>query len=94
MFHTSQIGSLGNGQGFDIPEVDKLLDEALKEPEQSKRAELYKQALKLIVQEYARVDYSNEKVIYGLTQRVQGFELRADSQIIITSPDVNVWLKK
>lgn len=94
MFHTSQIGSLGNGQGFNVPEVDKLLDEALKEPEQSKRAELYKQALKLIVQEYARVDYSNEKVIYGLTERVQGFELRADSQIIVTSEDVNVWVKK
>jgi len=94
MFHSSQIGSLGNGQGFNSPEVDQLLDQALKETEQNKRAELYKQALKLIVNQYARVDYSNEKVIYGLTERVQDFALRADQQIIITSPDINVWVKK
>lgn len=94
MFHSAQIGSLGNGQGFNMPEVDQLLDQALKETEQSKRAEYYKQALKLITEQHARVDYSNEKVIYGLTERVQGFELRADQQIIITSPDINVWVKK
>ncbi|SDK70829.1 ABC transporter substrate-binding protein [Natronincola ferrireducens] len=94
MFHSSQIGALGNGQGFNKPEVDELLDEAARVSNQEERAELYKKALKSITEEYSRVNYSNEKVIYGLTSRVQGFEMRADNQKIFVSPEVNVWLRK
>lgn len=94
MFHSSQIGALGNGQGFDKPEVDELLDKAVKASDQNERAELYKKALKLITEEYARVNYSNEKVIYGLSDRVQGYELRADNQTVFVTPEMNVWLKK
>ncbi|WP_066497372.1 ABC transporter substrate-binding protein [Abyssisolibacter fermentans] len=94
MFHSSQIGALGNGQGFNNPEVDRLLGEAGKATETNERAKYYKQALKLITEEYSRINYSHEKVIYGLTDRVQGFNLRADSQITLTSSEVNVWLNK
>lgn len=80
MFHSSEIGALGNGQGFNNPEVDKLLDDALKITDQEERAKLYKEALKIITESYARIDYSNEKVIYGFSPAVEGFQMRADQK--------------
>ncbi len=92
MFHSSEIGALGNGQGFNNPKVDQLLDDALKITDQEERAKLYKEALKLIAESYARIDYSNENVIAGLNPSVQGFKLRADKKNIFASEDINVWL--
>ncbi len=93
MFHSSEIGALGNGQGFNNPDVDKLLDEALVISDTEQRAELYKQALKLITENYSRINYSNEKVIYGFNPEVQDFVMRADNKIVVCSPEVNVWMK-
>ncbi|SHI49559.1 peptide/nickel transport system substrate-binding protein [Dethiosulfatibacter aminovorans DSM 17477] len=93
MFHSSEIGALGNGQGFNNPEVDRLLDEALKVTDTEERAALYKEALKLITENYSRINYSNEKVIYGFNPAVQDFMMRADNQIVVCSPEINVWMK-
>lgn len=94
MFHSSAIGSLGNGQGFNSPEVDKLLDDAVKTADQEERAELYKQALKIIVESNAQIDYSNAKVIDGLSNKVQGYTSFADKHIVICNPEINTWLAK
>ena len=94
MFHSSAIGSLGNGQGFSNPEVDKLLDEAVKISDQEERAKLYKQALKIIVESNAQINYSNMKIIDGLSNKVQGYDSYADRHIVICSPEVNTWLMK
>lgn len=90
IFYSPQIGSLGNGQGFKIPAVDKLLNEAEAAKEQSQRADYYKQALKIITEQYACIPYSNEKVITGLSKHVQGYQSREDEQIVICSQEVNV----
>ncbi len=92
MFHSSEIGALGNGQGFNKPEVDKLLDDALKVTDQEERTKLYKEALKLITENYSRIDYANEKTINGFNPSVEGFETRADKKNIFVSEDINVWL--
>ncbi len=94
MFHSSEIGALGNGQGFNDPKVDALLDEALQATELTERADLYKQALKLIVEKYPRINYSNEKVIYGFNQAVKGFNTSSDNTIVIVSPDINVSIEE
>lgn len=94
MFHSSEIGSLGNGQGFNSPEVDKLLDEALVNPDQDERTNLYKEATKLIVEETPAIWYANEKVIYGMSNKVKGFELRADNIKQLVGPDMNVYLEQ
>lgn len=91
MFHSSEIGALGNGQGFNNPEVDRLLDEALMISDTEERAKLYKEALRLITENYSRINYSNEKVIAGLNTSVEGYSLRPDNKITICSPEVNVW---
>ncbi|WP_461811219.1 ABC transporter substrate-binding protein [Faecalimonas sp.] len=94
MFHSNAIGSLGNGQGFNNPEVDKLLDDAVKISNQEERAKLYKQALKIIVESNAQINYSNIKIIDGLSKKVQGYDSYADRHIVICSPEVNTWLMK
>lgn len=94
MFHSSAIGSLGNGQGFNDPEVDRLLDEAVKVTDQAKRAELYKEAVRIIMKANAQIDYSNAMVIDGLSKKVQGYDSYADKHVVICSPEVNTWLMK
>lgn len=95
MFHSGQIGSLGNGQGYSNPKVDKLLDDAVTNTvEIEERAELYKKALKLIVEELPRIDYANEKVIYGLNKDVKGFVVSPDMQINLVTSEINVWKEK
>ncbi|MGX8795317.1 ABC transporter substrate-binding protein [Fusibacter sp. JL298sf-3] len=91
MFHSSEIGALGNGQGFDDPEVDRLLDEALAVSDTESRAALYKEALKIIAESYARIDYGNEKQIYGLNQSVGGYVIRPDGNIYFCTPEINVY---
>jgi ABC-type transport system substrate-binding protein len=95
MFHSKQIGALGNGQGFKNDKVDSLLTAASSTTsDQAKRARLYKQALEIITKDLARIDYANEKVIYGLNKRVKGFALSADNQIRFVTGDRNVWVEK
>lgn len=91
IFASDAIGSLGNGQGFSNPEVDRLLAEALVVSEQEERAELYKQALKIIVEQHPGIFYSNENVTWGVAPEVQGLVQRADGCIFLTNTEVNVW---
>lgn len=93
MFHSDQIGSLGNGQGFNDPKVDELLEKAVSETaDQSERTELYKEALKIITENNGRINYANGKIIDGVNKKVHGFERSADGSIFITNPEINVWM--
>ncbi|MDR3333149.1 MAG: ABC transporter substrate-binding protein, partial [Synergistaceae bacterium] len=94
MFHTRAIGALGNGQGFKSDEVDNLLNEAVKLPDQDKRTELYKKALRIIVESNAQIDYAVRNVLTGMTKDVHGFTGKADSTVVLCSPTANVWLGK
>lgn len=94
IFHSDAIGSLGNGQGFNNPEVDKYLDDALLTTDQAKRAELYKKALAVIVKQYPGIFYANENVNWGVSPNVQGLVQRADGKVKICTSDINVWLSK
>lgn len=91
LFSTSEIGALGNGQGFSNPDVDKLLDQALKATDQNQRADYYKQALKIITEQMPGLFYANDKVIHGINPKVQGFNQRADGQMFFVTPELNVW---
>ena len=94
LFHSSSIGSLGNGQGFENAEVDQYLDDALLTTDQAERAELYKKALAVIVKEYPGIFYANENVSWGVSSNVQDLVQRADGKVKICTPDINVWLSK
>ena len=92
IFISSAIGSLGNGQGFNDAEVDKLLNDALVITDQTERAKLYSQAVKAIIAKRPGVFYSNENVIWGVSPKVQDLVQRADGSIFLVNEEVNVWL--
>ncbi|MDR3173044.1 MAG: ABC transporter substrate-binding protein [Treponema sp.] len=94
LFHSSQIGSLGNGQGFKMAEMDTLLDTASSVSALEERARYYKQALKLASEQLPMLVYVNEKATYGFSPKVQGFVLRADKKNTFVSESVNVWLSE
>ena len=77
LFSSSEVGALGNGAGFSHQDVDD-------------RADYYKQALKAIVSYDPMLVYASEYVNTGLTTKVQGYEQRADSKIVIVNDEVNV----
>ncbi|WP_209123635.1 ABC transporter substrate-binding protein [Alkalihalobacillus sp. BA299] len=95
MFHSDQIGALGNGYGFDNEKVDELIKKATSETaEQEERAALYVEALELIVKEYPRVELSLIEISAGISKNVEGFDVRPDSSYVIVNPNTNVSIKK
>ncbi|MBU8918985.1 ABC transporter substrate-binding protein [Neobacillus sp. 114] len=96
LFHTKQIGALGNGKGYENPEVDKLLDRAVTETvDQKERAKLYQQALEIILKDVPRIELDTVDASAGIAKSVQGFDVSPDYSLQIVNPNgTNVWLKK
>ncbi|MBM4761266.1 ABC transporter substrate-binding protein [Bacillus sp. B15-48] len=96
LFHSDQIGSLGNGKGYSNPEVDSLLDRAVAETvDQDERAELYQQALELILKDMPRIELDNVDATAGISKNVEGFNVSPDFTIKIAHPNgTNVSLKQ
>ncbi|MFP3387525.1 ABC transporter substrate-binding protein [Brevibacillus sp. SIMBA_040] len=95
MFHSKQIGSLGNGYGYNNPEVDKLLDRATAETtDEAKRKEMYGQAMKMINDDVVHVELGLLDVATGMKKYVEDYQVRADSSIFLVNEETNVWLNK
>lgn len=94
LFHSNAFGTTGNGQHFSNPEVDRLLDEAVALSDQDERAKLYKQALKIIVEQYPRMIFGQNNIFAGMSSDVQDYEPRGDNSVSIASTITNTWLKK
>ncbi|AQS56166.1 ABC transporter substrate-binding protein [Novibacillus thermophilus] len=93
MFHSDQIGSLGNGYGYDNPEVDELLNRATQETaDQDERAQLYAEALERIVKDVPRVELTNVEIAAAIQNKVKDFNVMADNSFIIVNPNNNVWI--
>lgn len=56
------------------------------------RADYYKQALALIVDDLPGLFYANENVIYGVNGRVHDFIQRADNTVRFVTTENNVWV--
>ncbi|MDI2587618.1 ABC transporter substrate-binding protein [Psychrobacillus sp. NEAU-3TGS] len=96
LFHTDQLGALGNGKGYENAEVDELLNRAVSETvDQAERATLYQEALKLILKDVPRIELENTEAAAGITKKVKGFDVSPDFSISIVNPNgTNVWLEK
>ncbi|WP_059172815.1 ABC transporter substrate-binding protein [Bacillus sp. FJAT-27445] len=96
LFHTDQLGALGNGKGYSNPEVDSLLNRASSETvDQNERAKLYQQALEIIMKDVPRIELETMDATAGVSKKVHGFEVSPDSSIKIVSPNgTNVWMEK
>lgn len=96
LFHTDQIGALGNGKGYSNPEVDELLNRAVSETvDQKERAKLYQQASEIILKEVPRIELDNVDATAGISKNVKGFDVSPDFSLQIVNPNgTNVWLEK
>lgn len=92
LFYSGNIGSQGNGAGFSNEEVDELLEAAVQVTDQDERAEYYKQALRIIVEQDPIYVYGSADVCTGHTQNVQGYVQRADKAVKVVTSDVNISL--
>lgn len=87
LFHSDEIGALGNGKGYSNPEVDELLAEAQAESDQEVRYDLYQQALDIIMFEYPRIELESSEKADGISDSVEGYTVRADNSIVVVSSD-------
>lgn len=93
MLDSKQIGALGNGGGYSNPEVDELLARATSETsDQEERAQIYEEALKLIVADLPHLDLYDQDILVGLSNQVSGYNVRPDGTIVLVSEDTNVGL--
>ena len=82
-FYYAQHHSTGgfNFQGYDNPEVDRLLDEARVETDQDARKALYEEAATLIVSEASYVYLYNPENVQAWSPAVSGVTVRPDNAI-------------
>lgn len=95
MFHSKQIGSLGNGQGYNNPKVDELIEKAVSSTvDQNERKQYYKQAMELIVKDIPRVEAWHIEKTDGVRKIVHGYRVCPDGKIRIVAPGgINVWIE-
>ncbi|MCO7174854.1 ABC transporter substrate-binding protein [Sporolactobacillus kofuensis] len=95
MFDSKQIGSLGNGGGYQNKQLDQLLTKATADTtDQAKRKAIYGQALEIINKDIPHVNLFDQDVVYGTSKKVHGFTISPDSSITIASDQTNAWLSK
>lgn len=82
-FYYSQHYSTGasNAQGYANPEVDRLLDDARVETDQTARADLYAQAATIIADEASYIYLYNPSVIQAWNPALTGYEVLPDRAV-------------
>ena len=95
-FHSSQIGSNGNGKAYKNEKVDELLNRAVTETvDQAERTKLYKEAVTEIMGDYPGIELDNLDIATGISPKVKGFNLSPDGSIYVCSPNgINISLEK
>ncbi|WP_096188126.1 glutathione ABC transporter substrate-binding protein [Evansella halocellulosilytica] len=73
LFHSDNFGAPGNRTFMDNEELDELLDEARRESDEDIRADLYEQAMEILVEEAPMLYLYHNTYLVGLRDEVQGF---------------------
>jgi peptide/nickel transport system substrate-binding protein len=81
MVPTLRTGGRGNSAGFSNAEVDRLLDAAETEPDQAKRAEMYRRAQAIVTDQAPWIFLWLPQDLYGISKRIAGWTPQADSRI-------------
>lgn len=82
-FYYAQHHSTGgfNAQGYNNPDVDRLLDDARVETDEATRYELYAEAARIIADEASYIYLYNPDVVQAWSDEVSGYEVRGDAAI-------------
>lgn len=91
-FNTQTIHASSNAGGYTNEEIDAKLVEAFSLTDQEERTAIYDEIMKQVMSEYTGLYYAYECRNWAVSERVNDAILRADSQMIVTSPFNNVWL--
>ena len=89
MVPTLRTGGRGNAAGYSNARVDQLLDAAETEPDQAKRAAMYKEAQALVNAEAPWVFLWLPQDLYGVSKRLKGWKPSADSRINLHDASVD-----
>jgi peptide/nickel transport system substrate-binding protein len=81
MVPTLRTGARGNAAGYSNPEVDRLLDAAETETDQSKRREMYLRAQRIVTDDAPWVFLYLPEDIYGVSRRIDGWQPQPDGRI-------------
>lgn len=75
LFHSSNVGEPGNRTFTKDAELDKILEEARVETDETKRKELYRQAQEKLVEIAPMIYLLHTDLIVGVNDKVQGFSI-------------------
>ncbi len=89
MVPTLRTKGRGNFAGFSNAKVDALLDAAETETDQTKRAEMYKEAQAIVNAEAPWVFLWLPQDLYGVSKRLKGWQPSADSRINLHDASVD-----
>ncbi len=92
-FATSTIHASSNAGGYTDPEVDKMLNQAFALTDQEARKEIYVKIMDKIMNDYTGIYYAYECRNWAISSKVHDAVLRADTQMVVTSPFNNIWLE-
>jgi peptide/nickel transport system substrate-binding protein len=81
-------GTFGQAYGKVRPDVVKMIDEARSELDETKRADLYKQIQQAMYDDMAEFILYRQEYIWGVRERVTGFEARKDWETRVFAVDV------
>lgn len=79
-----------NWSRFSNSAVDKLLEDGIKEQDPAKRAKIYQDAQRLIVDEAPEFHIFHEARLYGVNKRVEGFKGHFGGSIYFKAPALGI----
>lgn len=74
-YHSRLIGKSLNRMGYNNPEVDKLIDDAVATPDRAKRKDMYAKIQDILSEDVPAPMLVWAKALYGVSKRVQNFDL-------------------
>lgn len=83
LFHSSMVGEPGNRTFLKDSELDKILEEARKETDDTKRKALYKQAQEKLVELAPMVYLLHTEYITGVSTNVKGFSTHPSGMYLL-----------
>lgn len=93
-FNTTTIHASSNAGGYSDEAVDKLLNQAFSLTDQDERARIYGEIMERVMNEYTGLYYAYECRNWAVSDRVHDAVLRADTQMVVTSPFNNIWIEQ
>jgi len=92
-FGTATIHASSNAGGYSDEEIDRLLSQAFSLTGREERTKVYDEIMETVMSDYTGIYYAYECRNWAVSDKVHDAVLRADSQMVVTSPFNNIWIE-